>query len=89
MNTPLRVLDGKKMASFDGVILEVFGLSGHRDSQRLPVNMIEKLDVVAAGDEWMFMIKTHQSGLSLLISAEKKAEWEQLAQEVKKALLSI
>ena len=89
MNSPLRVVDGKKFATFDGIILEVFGVSGRMDSQRLPVNMIEKLDVVAAGDEWMFMIKTHQSGLSLASSAEKKAEWEQLAQEVKNALLLI
>ena len=89
MNSPLRVVDGKKFATFDGLILEVFGVSGRMDSQRIPVNLIEKLDVVGAGEEWMFIVKTHQSGFSLVISAEKKNEWEQLAREVQKALSSI
>ena len=86
MNPPLRVIDGNKSGIFDGFILEVFGVSGLADSQRLSLPMIEKIGVAAAGDDWLFLVKTRKSGFSIAISAEKKSEWEALVREVANAL---
>jgi hypothetical protein len=86
MSIPFRVIDGSKSGIFDGFTLEVFGVSGQKDSQRLALPMIEKVGVAAAGDEWLFLVKTRKSGFSIAISAEKKEEWELLVSAVTNAL---
>ena len=82
MEVPLRVIDGSKAASFDGLFLEVAGISGSAESRRLAVNTLDSVVVAPAGDEWMFVVKSHKGGFGVAISAEKKAEWEHLAEEV-------
>jgi hypothetical protein len=82
MTPSLRVIDGSKSGSFDGLILEVTGISGSSDSKRVAVNLIDSAVVTAAGDEWMFVVKSHRGGFGVVISAEKKMEWDLLVQEV-------
>jgi hypothetical protein len=85
MDTPLRIIDGSKTASFDGLLLEVTGLSGKSDSKRLAMNNIDSVAVAQAGEEWMFIVKSRSGGFSVMISAQKKAEWENLVTEVRNA----
>lgn len=85
MGTPLRIIDGSKIASFDGLILEVTGLSGKSDSKRLAINNIDSVAVAPAGEEWMFIVKSRSAGCSIIISEAKKADWENLVREVRKA----
>lgn len=85
MTSLLRIIDGSKAAQFDGLFLEVSGINGSADSKRIGVQMIEKVGVAQAGEEWMFMVKAKNGGFSVVISAEKKSEWEQLATRVTEA----
>lgn len=85
MNPPLRIIDGSKAAGFDGLFLEVSGVSGSSDSKRIAINLIDAIVVAPAGDELMLVVKSHKGGFGAVISAEKKAEWDQLVEEVNKA----
>ncbi|MBP6945522.1 hypothetical protein KBD61_04265 [Patescibacteria group bacterium] len=85
MTSPLRIIDGSKAAQFDGLFLEVSGINGSADSKRVGVQMIEKVGVAQAGEEWMFMVKAKNGGFSAVISTEKKGQWEQLATTIMEA----
>ena len=81
---PLQIIDGTKAASFDGLFLEVSGVNAS-NTQRIALNRIKNVGVAAAGEEWMFLIKTLNGGFSLMISAEKKKEWETLTEVIQEA----
>ncbi len=85
MTSPLRIIDGSKAAQFDGLFLEASGINGSADSKRIGVQMIEKVGVAQAGEEWMFILKAKNGGFSAVISAEKKDQWEQLAAAIMEA----
>jgi hypothetical protein len=82
MNPPLRVVDGSKFASFDGQILEVSGLNGSAETKQLTLQNIVNVAIAAAGDEWMFGVQSRNGGFSLVISPERKSEWEALVQTI-------
>lgn len=85
MPIPFRIVDGTKSASFDGLILEVSGVSGSADSKRLNALLIEDVTVAVAGDEWMFIVKSTKGGFGVVISEDKKAAWEELAAAITEA----
>lgn len=85
MFSPIQIVDGSKSARFDGQILDISGLNGSAEVRRLTLTGIEKIGVEAAGNEWLFLIKTHNGAFSLMISAEKKAEWVGLVEVVRAA----
>jgi hypothetical protein len=82
---PIQIIDGSKAAKFDGLFLDVSGMNGSASSDRLGIQAIEKVRVVQAGDEWMFMVKSRIGGFSAVISTEKKGEWEQLVAAIEEA----
>ena len=79
---PLQVIDKGKFANFDGFILEVSGLSGSASSKRIALNVFEKIALAKAGDETMLMVKSKKGGFGLVVSEEKKAEWENFVSQV-------
>ncbi|MBI4836573.1 MAG: hypothetical protein HY817_04920 [Candidatus Abawacabacteria bacterium] len=82
----LQVHDGGKMASFDGLVLEVSGLSGSATSKRLAIEAIDSVTVAEAGSELMFVVKSRKGGFGLMISIDKKLVWEDLAKAVNSAI---
>lgn len=82
MTSPLQIVDGSKSARFDGLILDISGLNGSPDVKRIALTNLEKIGIDASGDEWLFLVKAKNGGFSLLISQQKKAEWEGLVEAV-------
>jgi len=74
----VRVSDGSKVASFDGYVLEVSGLSGSADGRRLAVEVIESVALAPAGDELMFVVRSRKGGFGVVVSPERCGEWEAL-----------
>ncbi len=85
MIPPLCIVDGSKSVRFDGLVLDVSGLDGTADVKRATITNIERIGVEAAGEEWLFLVRLRNGGFSLVISTEKKAEWEALAHAVREA----
>lgn len=85
MSSPIQIIDGSKSARFDGLILDVSGLNGTSDVMRATIANIEKIGIETAGEESLFLLKLRNGGFSLIISPEKKAEWEALVQAVSEA----
>jgi hypothetical protein len=77
---------GSKYATFDGMVLEVFGMNGSTDSKRMAIPNIEKVACVPAKGEWMFMVKTRRGGFGMAVSDGDEAQWQALAQSVSDAI---
>ncbi len=81
----IRVIDGKKAASFDGMVLEVFGVSGSAESKRVLITALEALTLADAGGEPMLVVKTAKGGFGLAVSAERREEWRGFVADVLRA----
>lgn len=81
------IRDGKKAVSFDGFVLEIFGMSGKK-SHRYTVDQIEKIGIADGKGEIMFMCKLPRGGgFGMAFSTAKREELEHLVAEVEKARL--
>jgi hypothetical protein len=79
-------MDGTKFASFDGTVLEVSGLSGTSESMRISLNRLDSVAVAStSAEEFLFIVKTHTGGFSLVISTDKKTVWDELVKTVMEA----
>lgn len=86
MPIPIQIVDGTKFASFDGLVLEVSGFNGMNDAMRIALNRLDRVGIEStSAGEFLFLVKTPTGGFSLVISAEKKSDWEKLATFVMKA----
>mgnify|MGYP001382809986 CR=1 FL=1 len=75
----IRVSSGAKAVSFDGFVLEIFGMSGSDKSRRYALEQIEKLGVAGGKGEVMFMGKVPRGGgFGIAFPESKRAELEQL-----------
>ena len=69
----IQVREGKKAVSFDGLVLEIFGMSGAGKSQRYTVDQIEKIGVSEGKGELLLVAKLPQGGgFGLAFSNEKR-----------------
>jgi hypothetical protein len=79
----IQVREGKKAVSFDGFVLEIFGMSGAGKSQRYTADQIEKIGVSEGKGELLLVAKLPRGGgFGLAFSNEKRAELEMLVGEV-------
>jgi hypothetical protein len=85
MTNILRVSDGNKAASFDGFVVEVFGLSGSITSRRIAIESIEDVTVAGAADQLMFGVRSGNKVHCLFVSPAKRAEWDSFANAIKAA----
>jgi hypothetical protein len=82
----IQVRDGKKAVSFDGFVLEVFGISGAGKSQRYTADQIEKIGVTDGKGEVLLVARLPRGGgFGMAFSMAKRGELEQLVAEVEKA----
>ncbi len=82
----IQVREGKKAVSFDGFVLEIFGMSGAAASQRYTVDQVEKIGVADGKGEVMLLAKLPRGkGLGLAFSEAKRCELAQLVAAVEQA----
>jgi hypothetical protein len=79
----IQTREGKKAVSFDGFVLEIFGMSGAGKSQRYTIDQIEALGVSEGKGELLLVCKLPRGGgFGFAFSMERQAELEQLVNEV-------
>jgi len=81
----IRVSAGAKAVSFDGAVLEIFGMSGSGKTHRYAVEQIEKVGVADGKGEVMFMGKLTKGGFGVAFPAAKREELERIVAEVDEA----
>lgn len=82
----IQVRDGKKAVSFDGFVVEVFGMRGAGKSQRYTVDQIEKIGISEGRGEIMLMAKLPRGGgFGMAFSELKRGELEALVAEIENA----
>ena len=82
----IQVRDGKKAVSFDGFVVEIFGMSGFGKSQRYTVDQIEKIGISDGKGEIMLMAKlTRGGGFGMAFSEMKRGELDNLVAAVENA----